>query len=158
MSIIPEPPTVPPDQAEAPTAVPVRSTRRWVAPMATGAAGIVLGTLLGVGLARLAFPTPTPVPDALKTCSVEGNSYFDLGDDGKSVAIETVGESKSYGAEVADAYCVLRELGASDSMIARMGHTRALDGRQTASWKGFTASWGYHPKNGLDPVIEPADH
>ena len=158
MSIIPEPPTNSPDDAEAPTDAPVRSSRRWVALTATGAGGFVLGTLLGVGFAGIDFPTATPVPDALSTCGVEGNSYFDLGDDGKSVTIETVGEKKSYGAEVDDAYCVLRELGASDSMIARIGQTRALDGRQTASWKGFTASWSYHPKNGMNLVIEPADH
>ena len=32
--------------------------------------------------------------------------------------------------------------------------TRALDGRQTGSWDGFTATWSYHPDSGLNLKIE----
>jgi hypothetical protein len=34
-----------------------------------------------------------------------------------------------------------------------MEKTRALDGRQTASWSFIEASWTYHPDNGLDVII-----
>jgi hypothetical protein len=50
--------------------------------------------------------------------------------------------------------CVLQGLEASDSVIARMDNTRALDGRQTGTWGDFEASWGYHPDDGLNLVIE----
>jgi hypothetical protein len=41
-----------------------------------------------------------------------------------------------------------------DSIDSRIGSKRALDGRQTATWDGFSASWGYHPDSGLDIVID----
>ena len=31
---------------------------------------------------------------------------------------------------------------------------RALDGRQTGTWDDFEASWGYHPDDGINLVIE----
>jgi hypothetical protein len=34
-----------------------------------------------------------------------------------------------------------------------MEQTRALDGRQSETWEDFSASWTYHPDNGLDVLI-----
>jgi hypothetical protein len=39
---------------------------------------------------------------------------------------------------------------------SHMEQTRALDGRQTDTWPGFTASWTYHPEQGLDVVVQVA--
>lgn len=49
--------------------------------------------------------------------------------------------------------CVLGALKAPQSVLSQMDSTRALDGRQTADWSGFSASWTYHPDNGLDAII-----
>lgn len=51
------------------------------------------------------------------------------------------------------AYCVLERIGAPPSVTARMDSTRALDGMQDAEWGGFTASWTYHPDEGLNLII-----
>lgn len=40
-----------------------------------------------------------------------------------------------------------------ESVKAHMFATRALDGRQTDTWPGFSASWSYHPDDGMDLVI-----
>ena len=36
---------------------------------------------------------------------------------------------------------------------AASGSTRALDGRQSATWAQFEASWTYHPDDGLDVLV-----
>lgn len=48
----------------------------------------------------------------------------------------------------------MRELGFPSSVAARIGNTRALDGTLTADGAGVTASWTYHPDDGLSIVIE----
>ena len=70
-----------------------------------------------------------------------------------SLSMQSLGEESS-GAEFGDVFCMLNELDIPDSVLNRIDSTRALDGRQTADWDGFRASWGYHPDNGLDIVIE----
>jgi hypothetical protein len=82
---------------------------------------------------------------------------IDLGDNGQSISMSSEGED-SAGAEYADISCVLAELEVPDSVETRIGTTRALDGRQSADWDRFTASWGYHPDSGLNIVIEIADN
>ena len=49
---------------------------------------------------------------------------------------------------------VNEELGFSDSVYQRMLETRALDGRQTAESDHYTASWTYHPDDGLEVMYE----
>jgi hypothetical protein len=34
-----------------------------------------------------------------------------------------------------------------------MDSTSALNGRQEDSWQEFTASWTYHPDNGIDLIV-----
>ncbi|KGJ82784.1 hypothetical protein GY21_00025 [Cryobacterium roopkundense] len=91
--------------------------------------------------------------DATQACEVETDPFIELGDEGQSLSMQTDGE-ESPGADVADVVCVLGELEIPDSVLTRISSTRALDGRQTATWSDYSASWGYHPDNGLDIVIE----
>jgi hypothetical protein len=132
---------------------------------------MILGGALGFGLAKVDWPaasaqaataTPSPsaspvlpIKDAMSRCGVSSSSYFSVGDGGTSLTVESGG--KSYGASMTDTYCVLHRLQAPDSMISRMGQTRALDGRQSATWKGYSASWGYHPDSGMNLVVESSD-
>jgi hypothetical protein len=49
----------------------------------------------------------------------------------------------------------LEALGFSQSIEAKIGNTRAIDGMQTAqSPDGFTATWTFHPDDGLNVIVE----
>jgi hypothetical protein len=78
--------------------------------------------------------------------------HVDLGDDGHTLILDSEGED-SAGAAIADVYIVLAALDAPESVIAQMGSTRALDGTRDATWNGMTATWTYHPDDGLDLII-----
>lgn len=96
--------------------------------------------------------TLSPVSAALDSCDVD---LSDLGvlvmDGGASVELNanySLGDVSPSNVE-----CVLAELGSPDSVYARMGRTRALDGTQTAEWGSYSASWTYHPDNGLNVIV-----
>jgi hypothetical protein len=135
-------------------------------PLAFGIAGVGIGLVLGLVLGLAVIPTignlaggiasatqPSPITSATETCGVENNQYIKVGDEGQSLTMDSYGE-ESEGAEFEDILCVLNELETPDSVLNRINSTRALDGRQTGDWDNFTASWGYHPDNGLDIVID----
>ncbi|WP_188536972.1 hypothetical protein [Kocuria dechangensis] len=96
----------------------------------------------------------TDIETAVEDCGLTDVAGISVGDEGHSVTIQTTGDENSYGAVVFEMVCVLQGLEASDSVISRMDNTRALDGRQTGTWGDFEASWGYHPDDGLNLVIE----
>ncbi len=52
--------------------------------------------------------------------------------------------------------CVLDGTHAPASVRAQLSETRALDGRQTATWSGYSASWTYHPDAGVNMVLTQA--
>ncbi|TFC16547.1 hypothetical protein [Cryobacterium glucosi] len=140
------------------TSAPVFTKRE----LRLSAAGVGLGLLVGVlgtlGIGLLAgnistLAATTPMTDAATACHVTGNASITVGDKGQSISMKSSG-AKSAGAKMTDLACVFTQLEAPDSMISRIDSTRALDGRQTATWKDYSASWGYHPDNGLDIVIE----
>lgn len=66
------------------------------------------------------------------------------------------GRVSGEGLDIEKLSCVLAALGMPDAVKAQMNDTSALDGRQTASWDGHSASWTYHPDNGLDAIITTA--
>lgn len=125
-------------------------------------AGLVLGLAVIPALGNLAGNVidealPGPITSAVEACEVEDNRWISIGDEGQSLAMDSFGE-ESDGADFTDIFCVLDELDTPDSVIKRINSTRALDGRQSADWDGLSASWGYHPDNGLDIVIEVERH
>ena len=122
-----------------------------------GAAGLGIGLIVGLGLGQINIPfASSAINDAAETCNVTETAGIDIGDNGQSISMSSEG-NESAGAEYSDISCVLGELEVPDSVDNRIGTTRALDGRQTADWDEFTASWGYHPDSGLNIVIEIAD-
>ena len=134
--------------------------------LAFGLVGVGIGLTLGLVIGLAIIPTignvaggivaatqPSPIVAAVETCGVETNRWIDVGDEGMSLSMQSLGEESS-GAEFEDVFCMLDELDTPDSVLNRINSTRALDGRQTADWDGFSASWGYHPDNGLDIVID----
>lgn len=97
----------------------------------------------------LAERPTTPLRDAFDACG-----SGELADDDTTLLIDVGGEDYESGTDTYDGLvCVLSELDTPESVFARMEATRALDGVQTASWAGVSASWTYHPDNGLDLII-----
>ena len=127
-----------------------------------GLVSLAIGLIFGVGgtLTAASFGegtgsllASTAIADATQTCDVVDNVWITVGDEGQSISMQSEGE-ESPGADYIDVLCVLDQLEVPDSVNTRIGSTRALDGRQTATWDDFDASWGYHPDSGLDIVIE----
>lgn len=141
--------------------------RHWIFGGTGLAAGLLLGVVVGAG-ASSSPATPsaadssraevglgsTAIETAVEDCGLMDAAGISVGDEGHSVAMQTTGEENTDGADIFEVACVLQGLDASDSVIARMDSTRALDGRQTGTWGDFEASWGYHPDDGLDLVVE----
>jgi hypothetical protein len=93
----------------------------------------------------------------LKTASTDCSTGM-LADEDKTLVIDMTGQDYGSGtATFADIECVLDELAAPQSIVAKMGSTRALDGMKTAGWSGFEATWTYHPDDGLDMILTQTD-
>ena len=60
------------------------------------------------------------------------------------------------GDELEDVVCVFVSVDMPDSVVARIDATLALDGMQSSEWDDYTATWTYHPDNGLFIVVEEA--
>ena len=160
---------VPPVPAAAPQVAhdgsflaPVAATKKpksFGLGLAIGAAGGVLLSVLVGGLIAVAGAVgaeanaSSAIPDAVKACNATG-SGVNVGDKGKSVSFDTKGKDDSSGASIDDVACVLGKLNVPDSVVSQMDHTNALQGRQTADWDGFNASWSYHPDSGLNLIVK----
>ncbi|MEU2199538.1 hypothetical protein [Isoptericola sp. NPDC019482] len=81
---------------------------------------------------------------------------LELVDDGTTLALDAQGEEDFSGASYTTVDCVLGALEAPSRVTELMNSTRALDGRQTDSWDGVTATWSYHPDTGLDLLLTVA--
>jgi hypothetical protein len=76
-----------------------------------------------------------------------------IGDEGKSLILDTQGNDDATGLDMTQLDCILFRLEAPDSTRSLIDSTRALDGRQEATWDSITATWSYHPDTGLSMVI-----
>ncbi|MBN8883006.1 MAG: hypothetical protein J0H73_11915 [Salana multivorans] len=97
----------------------------------------------------------TPLESAVEACDLGDKSHVaSLRDGGRTLLLDNKGDEDVLGLDVFDIACVLDELRAPSSVIAKMDSTRALDGMQSASWGNIEATWSYHPSNGLDLILE----
>jgi hypothetical protein len=80
----------------------------------------------------------------------DGYEDIQVSDDGKSMFLDGSGENDYSSLGVVDQVCILAQLDVPEIIITRMNATNALMGAQTGEWDGITASWTYHPNNGLD--------
>lgn len=130
--------------------------------------GSAFGLALGLIIGLIAIPTisagmasqaealaPSPFMVALDSCDMDDSAYATIGDDGASLELQTFGDEAA-GMDFGELTCITESLDVSDAVMSRIETTRALDGRQEASWGDFTASWTYHPDNGLNMLIERA--
>lgn len=124
------------------------------------AAGLLVGLGSGLLLAKIdisAEPAKSSsLSEAVRGCGLTEQEGIDLGDEDQSLTMDSESYKAIYqeGADDAQIGCVLRALHMPDSVKSRMDNTRALDGRQSAEWDEFAASWSYHPDNGTNVVIE----
>ncbi|WP_033104840.1 hypothetical protein [Microbacterium profundi] len=128
--------------------------------LVAGTIGAAVGATLTIGIVLLPIVVPelpqisagSPFTIAIDECGASG-TYVLLLDDGTALEMSTAGE-ETPGAEYEDVACILNELGMSETILSRIGTTRAMDGRQEGSWDGYVASWTYHPDDGLSILIE----
>jgi hypothetical protein len=134
-----------------PPAAPAKPRRTWLW-IALAAALVVLAAGVGAYFAfgRDSGPTLTA---AESTCN-DGRTDARVDDGGKTLIINASGDAIKSIIDVQTEACVLDYLKVPGAVRAHIEGTRALDGRQTDSWEGFTAAWTYHPDNGLDITIE----
>lgn len=109
-----------------------------------------------------ASPEPTAMEAAYLTCADQkvGNPLGKkvpassvITGDATSLVVDGAGDQfKSAPA----ALCLLTALKADAATISQVQSTTALMGRQTAAWGDYTATWSFHPDNGMDMTIQMA--
>lgn len=120
---------------------------------------LVVGTTAVVTYA-LTRPAPdestaagvTVLAAAKKSCDPSGAGTT-LGDGDRTLLLDGIGDEDSSGIWSSGLTCVLNSLHAPMYVQQQLDSTRALDGRQQASWDNLRASWTYHPDAGLDAII-----
>lgn len=142
---------------KAPEAPKASKKLLWIGLGAGFVAG-VLAVVIAAGIsAAVEASSVTSFQTAADTCSSEHKAGITLGDEGSSITIDTKGEDDTSGAAFDDASCILTELEVPDYVISQMDDTSAMDGRQSASWEGVSASWTYHPDSGMKLILTVAD-
>lgn len=141
---------VPPSEALLLPTTPATRRRAWLWITLAVALVLVLGVAAFLLFVRSTGPTLTA---ADKACN-DGRTEAQLGDGGKTLIINSSGDPIKNIVDTQTVGCVLDFLKVSAAVRAHIDSTRALDGRQTDSWGGFTAAWTYHPDDGLDITIE----
>lgn len=144
---------------------PSPTPRRWPIILAV-CVGFVVGGGVGAGV-TVAFtsvnepesatekrPTTTQFERAHEDCG--SPDFIEVLDKGNGLDIQSEGEETT-GASFVDVECVLAELKTPESIKRRIDNTRAMDGTQTATWSGISASWTYHPDDGLSMVLDLAN-
>lgn len=143
-------------------AVPPRRRRTWllvtVVVLAVVALPVALITVgvVGYGLYVKAPPKPQPPPNPLAAAQQNCDAFRSattLADGGATLLIDGYGTKDSTGLPVARFQCILTALNVPAAVQGHMFGTRALDGRQEDGWLGFSASWSYHPDDGMDVII-----
>lgn len=138
----------PPTLSQMMPAPVVKPRRRWLAPTLIAATIVIVGTGIAAG-AWYFLSGDTALEQASQQCAAG-----ELGDGGNTLFVDTVGTGRASGTDTtSDLACVLNALQTPDYVVHAMEQTSALNGRQTEEWGDFSASWTFHPENGLDVLI-----
>lgn len=128
--------------------------------LGTVAAIVVIGVVVTVASGNGGGSSPsssasTHLQAAVDSCNLNrGASGVSLGDEGHSLVLDGKGDDDLNGISVERQACVLSAVEVPDATLNLMSTTRALDGRQTADWDGYTATWTYHPDTGLNLTLQ----
>lgn len=122
-------------------------SRSWVKP---GLIALALALIAAaVGVTVWLTGGPTALEQAATKCEAG-----ELGDGGDSLFLDAIGTAPNSGTvATSDLACVLDALHTPNYVIKAMEQTTALNGRQSQEWGDLSASWTYHPENGLDIII-----
>ena len=85
------------------------------------------------------------------------DSSIKLGEDGSYLTVDTNPydiEDRNNSYTWNDILDINKMLGLPDSVNAKMGSTRSMDGRISETYDNITVSWTYHPDNGLEVLYE----
>lgn len=85
------------------------------------------------------------------------DSSIKLGEDGSYLTVDTNPydiEDNNNSYTWNDILDINKMLGLPDSVNAKMGSTRSMDGRISETYDNITVSWTYHPDNGLEVLYE----
>lgn len=115
-----------------------------------GGAGVLIGGISE----RVSGTGGSEFTTAQKDCDSNPPAGTTISDGGKTMIVNMQGTEDTSGMTADMTACVLRELHVSAAVSQHIETTRALDGRQSDRWAGYTASWTYHPDDGLDMVIQ----
>lgn len=129
-----------------------------------GVSAFILGCLFGWGITSITTHFRGAVATAAASHALE-NAYdscsspqgITVGDNGRSMKIDTQGTKDATGTSMADAACVLGALEVPDYILTQIDSTRALDGTQSATWNGLSATWNYHPDSGMTMAIHVSE-
>lgn len=97
----------------------------------------------------------SPFQDVQASCDPAGDGTT-IADNGETFIIDATGDEDYTGISYDSVTCIFSAVTMPTAVQAHVGDTRALDGRQEDSWDGFTASWSYHPDQGIDMIIRVA--
>lgn len=128
----------------------MRRRLRWF-----GLVGVVaaLAGIAAIGYVQSRPPAPTALEAAYERCEYEDEVGAQLADEGRTLLLQTAGEENSLGMDYLEVVCAFDALDVPTRVTTQIVATRALDGRVSDSWDGFTAAWNYHPNSGLNLMI-----
>ena len=122
--------------------------------MKVGALSLV--ALLGVGgfFIFSSMKADARFSEALTLCEALDASGVTFAEDGQSLNFDDKGEDDLFGGDFSDLKCIIEELNAPSTVLARMYQTTSSMGVQDAEWDGISISWTYHPDRGMDANFE----
>ncbi|MEL7975770.1 hypothetical protein AAG589_07880 [Isoptericola sp. F-RaC21] len=152
---------------------PARSTRwttsRKVAVGAGGGAVVLLAVVAGLAIGgddeavasstsessatEVAVTDTTALAAAYDAWVDDTTTGVTLADDDHTLVIDTQGDDDYEGADIETLAGILYQLDVPTRVVTLIESTRALDGMQSDTWDEFTATWSYHPDDGLEIVI-----
>lgn len=113
--------------------------------------------------ATTSAPAESLIHQARHSCRLDSSvfsEYATLGDSDHTMTMKGAPEDPTYanilkvtGLRDTDFECVFTAVAMPDSVFSQISATRALDGMQKASWDKFSATWTYHPDNGLRVIL-----
>ncbi|MBQ9955140.1 MAG: zinc ribbon domain-containing protein [Eggerthellaceae bacterium] len=134
-----------------------RAAKKGVSkPVLIGAVAMVVALVVCVGVFALAKGAPA-VDFARQYNDIALERFCEIAEDGSYMQLDTNPLDIEDEVLLDAWYAIERvneELGFPDSVAAKMGETRSLDGMQEAETEDVRVTWTYHPDNGLEVMYE----
>ena len=145
--------SAPVSETAAGTSVLSGPVKPKVSPKILTLIGGIGAVVILIAIGTSASTSATKFQAAVDSCLSEGQDGYDdiqVSDNGSAMYLDGSGEEDYSSLDYVDQFCVLNALDIPEIIVTRMNATSSLMGVQTGDWDGITASWTYHPNNGLD--------